>query len=455
MKSHFVLGVTLAMVAVFCFPTATLAQSDQVVTPPQNLVLPNYNSVPVGPFGGLEGSAYAARVGDPSAAWFNPAGLARQDSPQISGSAGVYQRTSVSPDALPNTGGSIQQLPNYVGFTFKPAARLTVGAAVITTQAWNQETDAELVTTIPAGQQRFAYSADSDFETRVLAFGAGYHGDGPWRYGGGIAFSMMSLRLVQSASDRLGDANGLKTLIVSARTSASAIQLRAQGGAQYDTTRWRFGASLRTPGATLHKSGVVTLDALLDSGVSSLGASVFDPDAAAEYHLPWEFQGGAAWVHPRVEAEVDLQAYSPIAKYALVSTAKPSVIYSDVGGSQPPTVTTQPFGGLMSHSDGVVDVSAGGHVKLTESRDLRLHLGVTNNRSPVAADDQLFSHIDMVTWTVGLSGSLGKFQFAAGFNHQTGTADQVTLRNLLNNQPVTTAVNVAMTGFIYSLSYQF
>jgi hypothetical protein len=450
-----VVRTALALVALSLIPTRAIAQTDQVVTPPQNLVLPNYNSVPVGPFGGLEGSAYAARVGDPSAAWFNPAGLARQDSPQISGSAGVYERTSVTPEALPNTGGSIQQLPNYVGFTFKPTANVTVGAAVITTQAWSQETDAELITTAATGQQRFAYSADSDFQTRVLAFGAGYHGDGPWRYGGGFAFSAMDLRLVQTASDRLGNASGLKTLLVSSRTSASAIQMRAQGGVQYDTSQWRLGAAFRTPGATIHKSGALTLDALLDSGVSSIGASVFDPDAASEFHLPWEFQGGAAWVHPRVEAEVDLQAYSPIAKYALVSTAKPSVIYSDVGGSQPPTVTTQPFGGLMSHSDGVVDISAGGYLKLMESRDMRLHLGVTDNRSPVAADDQLFNHIDMVTWTIGLSGSLGKFQFAAGFNHQTGNANNVTLRNLLDNQLITTAVNVGMTGFIYSLAYQF
>ena len=445
----------LALVVIGALPTYAFAQTDQVVTPPQNLVLPNYNSVPVGPFGGLEGSAYAARVGDPSAAWFNPAGLARQDSPQISGSAGVYERTSVTPDALPNTGGSIQQLPNYVGFTFTPTPHVTVGAAAITTQAWSQETDSELITTVPTGQQRFAYSADSDFETRVLAFGVGYHGDGPWRYGAGFAFSVMDLRLVQSASDRLGDASGLKTLLITSRTSASAIQMRAQGGVQYDTSRWRFGAAVRTPGATIHKSGVVTLDALLDAGVSSIGASVFDPDAASEFHLPWEFQGGAAWVHPRVEVEVDLQAYSAISKYALVSTSNPAVIYSDVGGSQPPTVTSRPFGGLNSHADGVVDASAGGYVKLMESRNLRLHLGVTDNRSPVASDDQLFNHVDMVTWTIGLSGSLGKFQFAAGFNHQTGSADNVTLRNLLNNQAVTTAVNVGMTGFIYSLAYQF
>src|SRR5215471_19828677 len=95
--------------------TPALAQVDQVVTPPQNLVLSNYNSVPVGPYGGLEGSAYVARIDDPSASWFNPAGLAHQTAAQISGSAGVYQWTLIAPAALPDPGGSIQQLPNFVG----------------------------------------------------------------------------------------------------------------------------------------------------------------------------------------------------------------------------------------------------------------------------------------------------------------------------------------------------
>src|SRR5262245_39574069 len=301
------IGLALAMASLIALPAS--AQVDQVTTPPPNLVLPNYYSVPVGPFGGLEGTAYVARVGDPSAAWFNPAGLARHDTAQISGSAGIYQRTSVTPEALPNQGGSIQQLPNFVGFTFAPSANLTLGAALLTSNAWNQETDAELINTVPSGQQRFAYSADSDFERRVLAFGAGYHGqDSPWRLGGGLAFELASLRLVESASDRIGDSTGLRSLLVSGRASSSAIQVRAQVGAQYDTGDWRLGAAIRTPGATIHKGASVTSDGLLDAGANSFGGSVFDTDANTEFHLPWEFQFGGAYVHEGVELEIDLQA---------------------------------------------------------------------------------------------------------------------------------------------------
>jgi hypothetical protein len=435
--------------------TPLSAQIDQVTTPPPNLLLSNYNSVPVGPFGGLEGAAYVARVGDPSATWFNPAGLAREETAQISGSAGVYERTSVTPEALPNRGGSIQQLPNFVGLTFSPRPRLTVGAALVTTNAWNQETDSELISSVPNGQQRFAYSADSDFEQRVLAFGAGYRTNGPWRFGGGLAFSVMSLRLVQSASDRIGDANGLQSLLVTSRTSGSAIQLRSQFGAQYDRGPWRLGAAIRTPGLTIHRSGAVMLDGVLDAGPGSVGASVFDPDATFEFHLPWEIQGGAGWVHDRVELEVDVQAYTSIGAYSMIATDHPALIYGDAGANQPPTIVSQPFKGLTSASDGVVNVTAGGHVKLLKDRDLRIHAGVGSNQSPVAAEDAVFSRVDLIAWTLGVSGSLGKFQFSAGFNHQSGNATDVTLRNLLNGQVVQSTIDVGMSGFIYSLAYRF
>ena len=432
-----------------------LAQVDQVATPPPNFVLSNYNSAPVGPYGGLEGSAYAARVGDPSAAWFNPAGLARQSAPQLSGSAGVYQRTVVSPTGLPSQGGSIQQLPNFVGFAFSPSSGLTVGAAFLTTIAWDQETDAERITTAASGQQRFAYSADSSFELREGAIGAGYYGGGAWRAGGGLSVSMMNLRLVQSVSDRIATPSGLQSLLVSARASGSAFQLRAQAGAQYDMNRWRLGAAIRTPAIPVYRSGAITFDGVLDEGTRSFGASLFDAAADLEYHLPWEFQGGAAYVTGRVQIEFDLMAYGSIGAYSLLATSQPVVVYGDAGTSVPPTVLTRPFAGLTSASDSVVNVGAGGHVQLFENRNLRLHAGVGSNQSPVAPTDTVFNKVDLSTWSVGLSGSWRRLQFAAGINHQGGHADDVTLRNLLNGEVVSSRVDMSITGFIYSLSYQF
>lgn len=77
-------------------PAYAAPQSTDLAKPPVNILLPNYNTVPVGPNAGLE-SAYVARVGDPSARWINPAGLSRGETAELSGSSGLYQLSTVTP----------------------------------------------------------------------------------------------------------------------------------------------------------------------------------------------------------------------------------------------------------------------------------------------------------------------------------------------------------------------
>jgi hypothetical protein len=441
----------ILLIAACFLPEQAWAQADLVATAPPNLVIANYNSTAVGPYGGLEGMAYAARIDDASAAWFNPAGLARQASPQISGSAGVYQRTLVAPRDLSHEGGSIQQLPNFVGFTFVPREGLTAGASVLSTNAWDQETDIELL--VP-GRQRFAFSADSVLEQRVAAVGVGYHRPGPWRFGAGLAISWMNLRLVQTASEREADASALRSLLVSARASGSAIGIRTQGGAQYDTGPWRLGAAVRSPMLTIHKSGSVLLDGVSAGESGSLGASLFDADARLEYHQPWEFQGGVAFVTPRVELELDILGYTPIDPYPLLSSDQPVVLYGDTGNG-PPVVTSRPFTGLTSASRGVVNVAGGGHVRPLKGRDLLVHAGIGSNRSPATDADDVFNSIDLSSWSLGVSGTFGKLRFAVGLNRQSGSADSVVLSRVLNGQEVRSPIDVRIAGFVYSLAYRF
>ena len=84
-----------------------------------------------------------------------------------------------------------------------------------------------------------------------------------------------------------------------------------------------------------------------------------------------------------------------------------------------------------------------------------LHFGVASDRSPVADGDQIFGHADMLSWTLGLSGSMGRFTFAAGTNVHSGTADNITIRNLLDGRTVQTDVDLRTIGLIYALSYKF
>jgi hypothetical protein len=92
-------------------------------------------------------------------------------------------------------------------------------------------------------------------------------------------------------------------------------------------------------------------------------------------------------------------------------------------------------------------------VRLFQNRDMRLHAGVGNNRSPVGEADTIFNAVDLLTWTIGASGSLGQFQFSVGFNNQSGVSDNIAMRNLLNGRVVHTPLDVNVGGFIYSLAY--
>jgi hypothetical protein len=437
------------------FPRVALAQAD-VTTPPKNIVLPNYNGVPVGPFGGLEASAYVARASDPSAAWFNPAGLSRSPGAQITGSAGLYQLTTVSATSLPNNGGSVQHVPNLVGFTVR-ANKLTFGVALLTTIAWSQETDAELLQSTPANSpERFAYSADADLERRVGVASFGYDNGKAWRIGAGLAASYVSLRMTQSVSDRVAEPTMLRTLLLSSRTSGSALQFRPVVGIQAELKKnIRVGGVLRTPSFSMFPGASATLDGTTNSGAMSSGASFFDPSADFKFKEPWEVSGGIAFIGSRADIEVDVLGYSSISGYSMVSSSQNVVVYQDAGHGDAPTVQRLPFEGLNTAARAMANVSVGGHYQFSRARPLLLHYGVATDLSPVKPDDQVFDKINMATWTVGLSGTTGKFSYAAGINVRAGTSNSVPVRDLLSGEKLQTTVDVKTFGMIYSLAYQF
>jgi len=440
-----------------CVPTSAFAQGQDLVTPPGNVLIPNYNNVPIGPNAGLEGSAYVARVGDPSSAWLNPAGLSRAETAEVSGSSGLFQVATVTPSSLPDTGGSVQQLPSLVGFTATNLFRkgLTVGLSVLTSSSWSQQTNSQLVVDHGAARERFAYSADSEYQQHVGAAGVGF-AHGALRIGGSLAFVYTDVIKNEVISDRLAGAASLRSLLAETRASGSAFQLRPLFGVQYDLSpHVRTGLMVRTPALTLLSSGTTTADVLAENGSSSVGASFFDANATFENRLPFEFHGGVAYVGPRAEIEVDVQAYTPVSRYAMFASDQPIVTYVNPGGGSAPVITTAPFGGEISAFRGFANVAVGGHFVLTSNGVWRLHYSVGSDLSPVADDDKVFTKVNLFSWTLGLSGTKGKFQFTAGVNSRTGSSDDVLVRNLQNGDQVKSSMDIRTIGLIYSLSYRF
>ena len=427
----------------------------QIVIPTGNVLLPNTNSVPIGPNAGLEGGAYVARVGDPSSAWLNPAGLSRAQAAEISGSSGLFQISTLSPSDAPGSGGSVVRLPSLVGFSVKGAfgGRLTLGLSIATVTSWSQDTDMELIDTGGPTAQRFAFSADSTFDRFVGAAGAGYV-SGRWRVGGGLAFVQTNLEKKAVTTTRAADSGSLRSLLLESRASGTVFHLQPIVGVQYDASpRLKIGFMARTPAPAVYSSGSVTAEGVGVNGASSAGVSFFDPEAAFASKLPFDLRGGVAFTARRIEIEVDVSAETPVSAYTMFESGE--VITTYTAGPGGPVITTRPFPGVTSHFDAVVNVAVGGHVVLTDNGVWRLHFGAGTDRSPVAEDDEIFTKIHFGTWTVGLSGTKDRLQFTAGLNYRSGAAKDVVLGQLDAGTLVRSGINVRTVGIIYALSYRF
>jgi hypothetical protein len=450
----------LVVLLVVCAPAAAGAQGPpniDVVTPPANVLLPNYDSVPVGPNAGLESSAYVARVSDPSAAWLNPAGLAHATASEISGSSGVFQISNVSPSALPDSGGSVQQLPSLVGFTAANVLHkgFTVGLSILTSSSWAQDTNSQLVVDHGTSRERFSYSADSEFQQHVGAGSIGY-ASGRLRFGGGLAFVYTDIVKNEVMTDRLGSPTSLRSLVVETRASGSTFQMRPLFGAQFDVSpHVHVGGMIRTPALTLYKSASATAESLAENGSASIAASFFDSDAEFTFHQPFEFHGGIAYTATRGEIEVDVHAYTPISAYAMIASDQPIVTYANPGAGLAPVVSTQPYGGAISQSRGLANIAVGGHLLLSSNGVWRLHYGAATDFSPVGDEDKIFTKLNRFGWSVGISGTKGPLQFTTGLNVRSGASDEVVLRNLQNGDQVKSTIDVTTLGLIYALSYKF
>ncbi len=446
------ISMTVAMVAL---STRAMAQETAITSTPPNIIVPNYNGIPTGPLGGLEGSAHIARSGDTSAPWFNPAGLS-QAGTQLSGSVGNYQFTTVTPKRLPDNGGSTQHLPNLVGATYK-FKRLTAGFSLVTTVAWGAGLDSLYTLTNADGNpERFAYSSDSRMSQRVTAGAVGYELGRQWRVGGGVALVATSIRSDQIISDRVSAPDGSRALLFAVRAGGSVDALRGVLGVQFQPTQAiRIGVVTRTPGIRYGRNGSLSVDSTLDGGGPSLGAAIYDGSASFDYKLPFELAGGVAVVGKRAELEFDIKGYSSIDSYALLSSSQPLTIYTNPGDGTRGTNTDRPFPSVMTSSRAVTNYMGGGQVQIFKSFPLTVHAGIGTDRSPVPlGDNAVFGRVDFKVFTVGLSGTIGQFSFALGANSRRGQIENLVLQNLITG-PVQASLAIKTLGITYALNYKF
>jgi hypothetical protein len=425
-----------------------------IISPPPNIIVPNYNGVPTGPLGGLEGSSYVARAADTSAPWLNPAGLS-QAGTQLSGSVSTYMLTTITPRFLPGAGGSTQHLPNVVGATAKFKG-FTVGFSIVTTASWSEGWNAVRLANADAGPERFAYTSNASFAQRSTIGAVGRNIGTKWRVGGALALEGTSVHSTQIISDRVNEPTGLRTLLFTSDAGGSIDHARLIFGTQYQPVPpIHLGFVVRTAGLAYGRSGSAKVDATLTGNGYTLGATAFDTAAQFDYKLPVEWVGAGAFVSKRAEIEVDVKSYSSIDPYTMLSSGQPLTIYTDHADGSAATVDNRTLPALTSSSNSVTNVTMGGHVVIMPSWSFKLHGGVGTDFSPVPADDHVaFDRVNFWVLTAGASGAIGKLTFALGLNYRRGNSNNLIVRNVIL-QPIQTNLDIKTVGLTYAVNYRF
>jgi hypothetical protein len=427
--------------------------------PPVSLILPNYNSVPVGEAAALEGGAFLARANDSSAGFYNPAGLARAEQSSISGSAGAYQFGSVSPDGLDNVQGSFQQIPAMFAVLVSDLGgrpNLAGGFTVTRSAAWDQAVDAEAVTSVPGRTNRLRFSTEATYDTWLASIGLGYARSNTLRLGAALDGQYSSMSRRQSVSDQLAGGTSLSAVVASALGSVSTTHLRATLGVQFTTGPGiHVGAMIRTPGLGLTSSGKASFESLASNGGGTAASAFFDPEASTRYKLPFEFKVGAAWIGTRAQAEADVLTYAGTGQYVGLESDVPVSIVVDRGQGGPLTLNQIGYQGATIDSRTIVNLALGGRYQLVEGRTWMLHGGYATDRSPVGDDDTAFTKVNLQHVTVGLSGRTKLFFGSFGLRYSTGRSAPVALGIAADGAVIQTRFRVKSVGLVYSLALQF
>jgi len=437
----------------------TSASLPQAAVAPINIILPNYSNVAVGEIGSLEGNAYLARVGDSSAAYYNPAGLTLATKNSVSGSGGAFQTASVAPENFSESGTSFRHIPTMTSIILKElfgSTNWAGGLSMSLTNSWGQSVNGQRSFSNGAASNRIMYSSLGEMSVWMANAGVGYTSGGKWRVGATLDGQLTQFGRNEALSNQFVTGSALNAAVIQARASAWTWHFRLSAGAQYDVRPgFRVAAAMRTPGFQLLSGGSFSHEGMSNAGTTTITASFFDPNPDVRFKLPFEFKAGAAWMGSRAQVEVDLLTYTGRSPYQGIETSESWTIITDPGTGAAPAVQQFPFDGAVIDVQAVVNLAIGGQVSLTPNGSWKLHGGYTTDRSPVGPGDTFFTQVHMQAFTVGVSGRTGLLLGSIGLRYATGKSGDIPLRAFQDVQPLTTRLKVSNVGIVYSVALLF
>ncbi len=437
---------------------AAPARAQSTTFMPPSAVLTNYDRVLIGQEEALESGAFVARVGDSTAGWYNPAGLALVRRSVIGASATGYELDVIDLGQIQAAAGKVTlaQLPSFFG--------AVLGGDVIASDAWRigfsstkpSSWSAAVNGATLAGTQ-LSYSSRVSISTLVPTLSAAWAPLPTLRLGAGFGVSITSISQTQVLS--IWNAPFVADGAVMRSVDGTGTTWGGQGtfGVQWDVSEHLVaGASLRTPTFAILSTGGLTLQEMATTsgpqGPTTSETYFNDPDASFTYKLPVTVNVGLAWREPRFDVELDVRFHSAIPPYTMVASSQTvERITSYPGGSHTREVTS--FPGVTYGATAVWNVAVGGRYQLDEAWSL--HGGLYTDSAPVdPTQENVFRSVNLYGLTAGaklkgdhLSGSLG-----LGLCY--GSSGDFLL-GVPGGAGITTRLSVLSVSLLYAIAYRF
>lgn len=429
------------------------------INAPPTLILPNFDRSLVGQIQGLEAGAFTARANDSSANWYNPSGLSRAERTSLNASSSAYGWTKVSADTDGQSVGetTTSAVPQFFGLVIASPImhtdRLRIGFSLTQETAWTPVLQQQISNAIASGNQRLAYSIRDNFGVSLPGLAAGYHPNGPWRFGASLSLVSTSYLSDEYASEQQLGSTSQANQIRSSQMSASSVGVTLGLGAQYEfSDHWRAGLMIRSPSLTLWGSSKINYESLTSTGGVTTDTNFYDPSARFRYRLPLAANLGIAYVAKGFEVEGDLRYHAPVSNYSIFSSDQSITTSTNSGGA--PTTTSQDFSDIQVAFRNVVNFSVGGKYILSPSVDL--HGGFYTSYSPLKdAGNPVFRKIDLYGFTFGSSVTVSRVSGSLGAAYEFGSSDPYTVINSLTGTPFVTSMHVSTLKLLFALTIGF
>jgi long-subunit fatty acid transport protein len=460
-RGRFPHAAWLLVVALLAFPAAIQAQTPSVAVPP-NLILPNFDRLPVGQQEGIEAGAFLARTGDAGSNWYNPAGLAKSEKSAVNASATAYEWTSTELEGLGEVAGKSRI--SSVGTLFSAvlgsgplkSERWRLGFSIASPILW-KPSRIDLAFDQQGGQEEVAYSTDGNFDVMIpavaVAFAPGGVKSGTFRVGAGLGLAMTSLKQFQAASDRVTTPTSQSVELRSFAGDGSSWDLKFNAGIQWEANpNLILAARGATPTLGVRGSSQMNLQSLQVNTPRVQDLVFRDAEAVFKYKLPAEAQVGAAVIGKKGQIEVDIHYYGAIDPYDMYSSTATGVLTVDTTGT--PVTSPVTLAPTPNSNRSVVNVSVGGSYPLTAH--LSAHAGFASDRSPVPDGGQsIFRQIDLNRLTGGFSLAGSNLSGSLGFGYSFGSGTRSGTVTGQNGTPVETRLKVRTANLLFALTYSF